>query len=98
MYTDNIPIRSEQATRLQEEVERLQNENQRLTERNDELEMRLEEELIGKDKVEGKVLHLKINPLAESVAEKEANVEKLQSEVSLFIYLLYININIYFLD
>lgn len=67
-------------TRLQDEIEKLTNENNRLTQRCDELEIRLEEELVGKDVVRGKVLHLKMNPMSECVAEEEADIKKLRDE------------------
>ncbi|GLV40114.1 Mitotic arrest-deficient 1 [Carabus blaptoides fortunei] len=82
LNAENVaPVRTEQLARMQEKIDRLQSENSRLTERCDELEIRLEQEIIGKDSVKGQVLHLRLNPLAESVTERETNVEKLQAEV-----------------
>lgn len=75
------PVRAEQVARMQEKIDRLQNENARLSDRCDELEMRLEQELLGKDCVRGQVLHLKLNPLKEVAAERQASAEKLQGEV-----------------
>lgn len=81
MFIDSlVPIRSEQISRLQDEVEKYRNENNRLTQRCDELEIRLEAELVGKDLVGGKVVHLKMNPVSECIAENEASVIKLQEE------------------
>lgn len=70
----------EQITRLQSQVDKLQAENQRLTERCDELQVKLEEQLVGKDVVHGKVVHLKMNPLSECIAENEAVVQKLRED------------------
>lgn len=81
VFTENLlPVRSEQITRLQNEIEKLTNENSRLTARCDELEIRLEEELVGKDRAPGQVLHLRMNPTSEIIAKNETGLQKLQEE------------------
>lgn len=72
----------EQINRLKEEIDKLKNENELLRERKDRLEVQLEEYIVGKDEVQGRVIHLAENPLSKIVTQRENEMEKLQEEVS----------------
>ncbi|KAF5300922.1 hypothetical protein FQR65_LT09085 [Abscondita terminalis] len=81
LISDNIPVRSEQISRLQDEVDKLKMDNDYLREQREQLQIQLEELSVGNDKKSGRIVHLVKNPLVESVQQHENEVAKLQETV-----------------
>ncbi|XP_018334311.1 mitotic spindle assembly checkpoint protein MAD1 [Agrilus planipennis] len=78
--SDVTPVRMEQIERLLKEIDILKTNNAQLRGRCDQLEVQLEEICIGQDSNKGRIIHLKKNPLSESIEEKEKTIERLQEE------------------
>ncbi|CAH0550480.1 unnamed protein product [Brassicogethes aeneus] len=81
-HSEMIPVKYDQISKLEEEISQLKMENERMREKKDSLEIQLESYLEGNDTLAGgQVYHNANNPFAQSVAQRENLVEKLEQEV-----------------
>lgn len=78
-HAENIPIRTEQMSRLQDEIDRLKMDNDHLREQRDNLEIQFEKlSSPGNDINSGRIVHLAMNPLAEHIQQHDNELELLK--------------------